>query len=240
MVERCPPSGSTRSWVWLLWSGRVEDLPDGARVSERTYLCDAVLLTHHTTPMLSFREIVLPSSAYSTLTSIIDDHDALDLLDILHSASDEKSPAFAYAHKTDMYQAARHVHFVCVASCSLVPLLLRGLEREINKVPIGHTILFRDNTSVTRAMDFAMRWYGRGWLNESLGQVVRRLVAEKVQVETDPTKMEKKSGRDGLALSDGSGLAKDLDANVRALVYWCEQIWTSVVNARGQCPKWVP
>lgn len=182
----------------------------------------------------------MPSPAYSTLTALIHDHDTLDLLDILHSASDDKSPSFASANKADMQKIARDIHLCCVASSSLVPLLMEGLKGEINKVPAGHTSLFRDGTSVTRAMDFAMRWYGKAWLDESLGMVIQRIVAEKVHVETDMAHIEKSLRRDGSGGHiDASSLAKELESNVKTLVYWCEQVWTSVVNARGQCPKCV-
>lgn len=67
-----------------------------------------------------------------------------------------------------------------------------------------------------------MAWYGKSFLEASVGRVIRRLCAEKVSIEVDPTK-----------ISRGS---KDLEKNVETLVYWCNEFWNQIYAVRGECP----
>lgn len=68
-----------------------------------------------------------------------------------------------------------------------------------------------------------MGWYGKAFLEASIGGVIRRIYAEKVAIEVDPVR----SGR----------TAKDIEKNVETLVYWCSELWNSVYAVRGDCPQ---
>lgn len=62
-----------------------------------------------------------------------------------------------------------------------------------------------------------MGWYGKTWLEQSLGNTVRRLCMENVGLETDPAR---------------GGTSKD----VATLLRWCTLIWKEIYEARYECP----
>ena len=68
-----------------------------------------------------------------------------------------------------------------------------------------------------------MGWYGKAFLESSIGGVLRRLCAEKVAIEVDPIKSAKGT--------------KDIEKNVDQLVYWCQEFWTQIYSVREECPK---
>lgn len=69
-----------------------------------------------------------------------------------------------------------------------------------------------------------MGWYGKAFLEASIGSVIRRIYAEKVAIEVDPVRS---SGRN----------PRDIEKNVDLLVYWCKELWKSIYAVRGDCPQ---
>ena len=88
----------------------------------------------------------------------------------------------------------------------------------------GNT-LFRGNTIYTKTMELTMGWYGRTFLESSIGRVVRHLCSEKVAIEVDPMRCSKGP--------------KDLERNVDSLVQWCNNLWEDIYAVRDECPKCV-
>ena len=78
--------------------------------------------------------------------------------------------------------------------------------------------LFRGNTALTKTAELLMGWYGKTWLEQSLGNSVRRLCVENVALETDPSR---------------GGTSRD----VTTLLQWCTDIWRDIYDARYECPK---
>ena len=78
---------------------------------------------------------------------------------------------------------------------------------------------------MTKVIEIAMGNHGRGFLEASIGPVVRRMCTENVVIEIDP--MKNKKG------------AKDIERNVELLVYWCQEVWSHIWLARNQCPSYV-
>lgn len=68
-----------------------------------------------------------------------------------------------------------------------------------------------------------MNWYGKSFLEASIGQVVRRLISEKVAIETDNARSGKSS--------------KDQEKSIELLVYWCIEFWNSIYSVRSECPQ---
>jgi len=68
-----------------------------------------------------------------------------------------------------------------------------------------------------------MAWYGKTFLEASIGNILRRLCAEKVAIEVDP-------------LRSGKG-AKDVERNVELLIYWCQEFWKQIYSVRAECPN---
>lgn len=67
-----------------------------------------------------------------------------------------------------------------------------------------------------------MTWYGRPFLESSVGSVIRRICIERVSIEVDPSKTPKPN--------------RDVEKNVDTLVYWCRELWDSIYRSRSQCP----
>ena len=67
-----------------------------------------------------------------------------------------------------------------------------------------------------------MSWYGMTFLEASVGSCIRRLCAEKVGIEVDPVRI----GKGGRAV----------EKNVDLLVFWCQEFWDCIYEARRQCP----
>lgn len=72
-------------------------------------------------------------------------------------------------------------------------------------------------------MELCMGWYGKAFLEASIGPVLRRLCAEKVAIEVDPAR-------------NGKG-SKDLERNVDLLIYWCQEFWNQIYSVRSECPQ---
>ena len=70
-----------------------------------------------------------------------------------------------------------------------------------------------------------MSFYGKAFLEASVGNVLRRLCSEKVAIEVDPS-------RSGKSL-------KDIERNVETLIYWCQEFWKQIYSVRSKCPEYV-
>jgi hypothetical protein len=86
----------------------------------------------------------------------------------------------------------------------------------------AHQTLFRGNTIFTKVMELCMNWYGKAFLEASIGSVLRRLCAEKVGIEVDPVR-------------SGKG-TKDAEKNLELLIYWCQEFWNQIYSVRNECP----
>jgi hypothetical protein len=87
----------------------------------------------------------------------------------------------------------------------------------------AHHTLFRGNTVLTKTIESLMGWYGKSFLEASVGATIRRLCLDNVSIEVDP-------------LRNAKG-PKDVERNVDLLVYWCKEIWEQIYSVRQQCPE---
>jgi len=71
-----------------------------------------------------------------------------------------------------------------------------------------------------------MNWYGKKFLEASVGNIVRRVCSEKVELEVDPMRTPDKA-------------PKDIERSVGILGFWCQEFWQSIYAARSECPKYV-
>lgn len=69
-----------------------------------------------------------------------------------------------------------------------------------------------------------MAFYGKAFLEASIGSVIRRLCNEKVAIEVDPVR----SGKTG----------KEAEKSVDLLIYWCRVFWDQIYAVRGECPQY--
>lgn len=90
---------------------------------------------------------------------------------------------------------------------------------------LAQNTLFRGNTVLTKTMELAMNWFGKSFLEASVGPVIRQLVSKEVMIEVDPVR----SGRG----------QKDQERNVDLLVFWCNEFWKHIYSKREECPQCV-
>lgn len=67
-----------------------------------------------------------------------------------------------------------------------------------------------------------MTFFGRSFLEASVGPSIAELCAERVELETDPSRNTRGP--------------KDVEQSVRQLQVWCAKFWANIYNVRDQCP----
>ena len=131
--------------------------------------------------------------------------------------------------------------YIAIANDRLVKQVMELADREVESTPSSaffcmsyikskrnsaKQTLFRGNTIFTKTVELCMAFYGKHFLELSIGPVLRRLCAEKVAIEVDPVRSAGKS-------------AKEIEKNVDLLKYWCTEFWKQIWSVRAECPKYV-
>lgn len=132
---------------------------------------------------------------------------------------------------------------IAVAKNILLPNVFEMARREVEETPscksrvcfdrphagihgqLAHHTLFRGNTVLTKTIESLMGWYGKSFLEASVGVTIRRLCLDNISIEVDP-------------LRNAKG-PKDVERNLDLLVYWCGEIWEQIYSVRQQCPEYV-
>lgn len=109
-------------------------------------------------------------------------------------------------------------------SCTISSL--SSLPHNTNITLTAHNTLFRGNTILTKTMELCMAWYGKAFLEASVGPVIRRLCNEKVAIEVDPVRSGKTT--------------KEVERSVELLIHWCREFWQQIYAVRKECPQYVP
>ncbi|KAL0581609.1 hypothetical protein V5O48_000425 [Marasmius crinis-equi] len=154
-------------------------------------------------------ELILPFAAYERLLRKLRSRNFLDWLTDFES-------------KLKLKTVATHLMAMAVADNKLIEQVQTLADREVDGSVSSPQILFRGNNALTRIAEQTMAWYGSEFLEASIGNVLRRLIAEKVAIEVDPMRNAKGP--------------KDIDRNVDLLVTWCRKIWNQIFAARQTCP----
>lgn len=68
-----------------------------------------------------------------------------------------------------------------------------------------------------------MNWYGKSFLEASVGDTIRKLCSDNVAIEVDPVR-------------NGKG-AREVERNVELLVGWCQEMWNQIYAVRYECPQ---
>ncbi|CAG8670670.1 16366_t:CDS:2, partial [Acaulospora colombiana] len=191
-------------------------------------------------------EIILPSRAYRNVLDALEKRNYLDVLSDLEQKL-----------RIDQQLITPHIVTLAVARNRLLHDIVELAEREINSVAssTATNTLFRGNTVLTKTMELAMAWYGKKFLEASVGPVIRRMIAEKVEIEVDPSKLKvsskRPSTRDSFRPStkesmintstsgkDRAEIEREIlqEQGVRALEYWCNELWNQIYVVRMECP----
>ncbi|KAF9015162.1 Rho GTPase activation protein [Cyathus striatus] len=155
-------------------------------------------------------EVILPSPVYSHLSEILRSRNFLDwILDL----------------ETELNLRSLSVQLMslAIADDKLIEQVQEFASRDIRNTSSSYQTLFRGNTILTKVMELSMAWYGKAFLEASIGPVLRRLCADRVTIEVDPAR----SGKNG----------KGVERNVELLVCWCQEFWNQIYSVRSQCPQ---
>ncbi|KAJ6604651.1 GTPase activating protein [Mycena vulgaris] len=154
-------------------------------------------------------EIILPYDAYSNLLRTFSTRNFLEWMADFESK---------FKLKTISHQLIS----IAVAKNDLIGQVQEIAIREVDGTPSSHQTLFRGNTIFTKVMELCMNWYGKAFLEASIGSVLRKLCAEKIAIEVDPVR-------------SGKG-TKDVERNVDLLIHWCQEFWNQIYSVRTECP----
>ncbi|KAF8640418.1 hypothetical protein AX17_000084 [Amanita inopinata Kibby_2008] len=161
------------------------------------------------------QEIILPQSAYARLLDTFNSRNFLDWM------SD-------FEKILGLTTVSIHLVSIAAAKNALVEQVLEYAEREMERTPFSRETLFRGNTILTKVMEICMVWYGKAFLEASIGTVVRRLCEERVTLEIDSERNSK-----GVREAGGSVDLKQL----KQLIEWCREIWMQIYSVRAECPE---
>ncbi|KAK7064231.1 GTPase activating protein [Favolaschia claudopus] len=154
-------------------------------------------------------EIILPYDCYSNLLQTFTQRNFLDWMADFES-------------KFKLKTVSQQLISIAVARNDLIEQVQDIALREVDGTPSSHQTLFRGNTIFTKVVELCMNWYGKAFLEASIGSVLRKLCAEKVGIEVDPVR-------------SGKG-TKDVEKNLDLLIYWCQEFWNQIYSVRNECP----
>ncbi|KAJ3535468.1 hypothetical protein NM688_g6971 [Phlebia brevispora] len=152
-------------------------------------------------------EIILPYAMYDDMLKVLLSKNMLDWVSELDA-------------KLEIKNISDHLIAIAKAKNILMKDIMALADREVDGTPQSHGTLFRGNTVFTKTMEIFMVTQGAAFLEASVGTVIRRLCTEKVAIEIDPARNHK----------------KNIDKNADLLVFWCQEFWKSIYEARKHCP----
>ncbi|GAA5888185.1 hypothetical protein JCM5296_000222 [Sporobolomyces johnsonii] len=214
---------SSRPHVLGTTTVRVPDLPrhelveDWWSIKPTTQTKSTDVIGELSLSMRIGEEVVLPSREYETMLKLLtDDVDADLATDIAHE------------FPSDLEDVTKILLRIYQAESQLVTRLRRLADLEVddnNRQNRSSAILFRGNTILTKSVELYLRLIGAEYLEASIGEPIRRICKEKVEIEIDPMRL--KSG----------WKEKELQANIHALHEWTLTVWNSIYDAREKCPQ---
>ncbi|KAG1899236.1 Rho GTPase activation protein [Suillus fuscotomentosus] len=155
-------------------------------------------------------EIILPHNSYSGLLTVLRDRNVLEWM------SD-------FERRLHLRTTSYQLMCIAIAKNILVEHITEYADREVDGTPSSHNTIFRGNTTFTKTMELAMAFYGKAFLESSIGCTIRRICSEKVAIEVDPVR-------------SGKG-AKEVERGVDQLIHWSQEVWNQIYAVRGQCPN---
>ncbi|KAH7911208.1 GTPase activating protein [Hygrophoropsis aurantiaca] len=154
-------------------------------------------------------EIILPHSGYSRLLHVLHTRNVLDWMG-------------DFERKLQLRTLSFQLMCIAIAKNVLLEHVSEFADGEVDGTPHSHNTLFRGNNILTKTMEIAMAFYGRAFLEASIGSIIHRLCSEKIAIEVDPVRSGKGS--------------KDMDRSVEQLIYWSQEMWNQIYAVREECP----
>jgi hypothetical protein len=110
-------------------------------------------------------------------------------------------------HSNDSYESAEQRE-----------MLVRDLSRSAT---MEANLLFRGNSLVTKALDAHMRRLGKDYMEEVLGEKLRKIVERDPDCEVDPNRVKSQ---------------EQLDKNWANLIFLSSEVWKSIYVSASRCP----
>lgn len=96
---------------------------------------------------------------------------------------------------------------------------------EIDGDPNSANILFRSKTLLTKSLEYYLRNIGREFLKVSVGDIIKYLCEENIEIEIDPSRL-KTGGKERSPIEQATDLNR-----------WTTYMWNSLYQSRHRCPK---
>ncbi|EUC53899.1 Ras GTPase activating domain protein [Rhizoctonia solani AG-3 Rhs1AP] len=158
-------------------------------------------------------EIVLPLELYSAMKDILIRQNYFELWSELTARIPIPMPVSTHFISLALYHG------------NLGPQLADLAHAEIHNANTSPSTLFRGNSTMTRIAESAMAILGaQGFLENSLGRVVRDIYRDKIVFESSANGMV--GANTGAGVIEGAGLMAD----------WLQKMWDSIWGARDGCP----
>ncbi|KAJ3779232.1 GTPase activating protein [Lentinula raphanica] len=154
-------------------------------------------------------EIILPYNAYHKLLKTLRTRNFLDWM-------------ADFETKLKVKTLGWQMLAISIADGTAIDQVQELANREVDGSQSSHTTLFRGNTILTKVMELCMKYYGKAFLQASVGPVIKRLITEKVAIEVDPMRTPKG--------------AKEAEKGLELLVNWCQEFWKQINSVREECP----
>ncbi|CAE6457906.1 unnamed protein product [Rhizoctonia solani] len=158
-------------------------------------------------------EIVLPLENYSAMKDILARKNYFELWNDLT----KRIPIPA--------QVSTHLISLALYHGNLAPHLAELARSEIISASTSPSTLFRGNSTLTRVVESAMAILGaQGFLDNSIGHVIRDIYRDKVTFETCQSS------------TGGPNTAAGIIEGADVMTHWLRKIWDSIWRARNGCP----
>ncbi|GAA5869722.1 hypothetical protein JCM3774_003832 [Rhodotorula dairenensis] len=162
-------------------------------------------------------EVVLPLFCYDRILQMLRADENAELV-----------TAIAAALPHELEETTRTLLHIFASQSLLVDRIDRLTRLEVEaglRQNRSAALLFRGNTILTKSIELYLRLVGAEYLDASIGEVVRRICEDKVEIEIDPLKVRP------------SVKEKETLRNMRELQEWTKRLWDAISRARGKCPR---
>ncbi|KAJ3052188.1 hypothetical protein HK097_006740 [Rhizophlyctis rosea] len=159
-----------------------------------------------------------------SVSSVLNLENYRPFLDLISASSFRLAHLFGKVSK-DREEAAMCFIKLMEASGKTQGFLCDIITSEVEETADPNT-LFRANSMASKAVDVYMKYLGLPYLRQTIGPIIKHIVAKKVQLELDPTRVDK---------------ADEIRRNRKALIEWNKKILDAIWEARGTVPSaWRP
>ncbi|RUS26707.1 hypothetical protein BC938DRAFT_484228 [Jimgerdemannia flammicorona] len=155
--------------------------------------------------------IVLPLAEYEELTKFLLN---LDNIPVLHDLA---------GSVPDLERLAETLLRIYDSHGVTLPWICAMADREVAMMAVDDVnILFRGNSLLTKSIDVYMKMVGLRYLDDTIGDIVRKICRDGANIEVDPTRLDKHD---------------DMRVHWRTLLRYMGILWEAINNCKESCPS---